>query len=207
MTSLSVSIKKADLANVHSMLSGVQKSIRPVIQQSVNRTLTGVRTDSTNEVSKVITPTKKIIRKTMTVQKMTAKDGNAIFKCKGKPLNLIYFKARQTKKGVTVQVLKSGSRSLIRHAFKTKIKNDLVAIRQYKGERRKWVKKGGSHKWYGILPDKYRFPNQHLKFLTSMAVPDVLGHAPTINEVLRLCDGRLTKNLNARLDYEMSKLK
>lgn len=207
MTQLTVSLNESDFKNVHSMLRGVEKSIGTVIQQSVNRTLTGVRTDSTNEVSKVITPTKKAIRKSMTFQRMTAKDGNAIFKCRGKPLNLIHFKARETMKGVTVQVLKSGGRKLIPHAFKTKIINELVAVRQYKGPRKKRIKRGGSFKWYGILPNKYRFPNKHLKFLTSLAIPDVLGHKPTIDEVLRLCDVRLSKNLNARLNYELSKLK
>ena len=207
MTQLTVQLNKSELRAVHSMLRGVEKSIGVVIQQSVNRTLTGVRTDSTNEVAKVITPTKRVIRKSMTLQRMTAKDGRAFFKCRGKPLNLIHFKARQTQKGVTVQVLKSGGRKLIPHAFKTKIKNELVAVRQYKGERRKWVKKGGSHKWYGTLPNQYRFPNEHLRFLTSLAIPAVLGHKPTIDEVLRLCDVRLSKNLNTRLNYELSKLK
>ena len=207
MTKLSVTINQSDIANIKHMLGELSKAGDTVIKQAVNRTLTGVRTDATNEVSKVVTPTKTAIRKTMTLTKMTAKDGNAIFKCKGKPLNLIHFKARQTQKGVTVQVLRSEGRKLIPHAFKTKLKNELVAIRQYKGQRKKWVKKGGSHKWYGALPTKYRFPNTHLRFLTSLSIPDVLGHKPTIDEVLRLAGPRLEKNLNYRLNYELSKLK
>lgn len=202
MTALNLEMDKGDIAKVKLMLGALSKAGDRVIQQAVNRTLTGVRTDTTNEVAKVITPTKKKIRGTVTVNKMTAGDGNAFVKCKGGPLNLIHFKARQTQKGVTVQVKKSGGRSLIKHAYIATMKNGerLVMWRKYDGARTKW-RKGFQ---YGKLPKKYQFP---VKALTSMAIPDVMGHKPTMNEILRLGGIRLKKNLNDRLNYEMSKLK
>ena len=207
MTELSLKVDPADIAKVKFMLGALSKAGDTVIQQSVNQTLTGVRTDSVNEVAKVITPAKKVIRESMTIKRMTAKDGNAFVNSKGRPLNLIHFKANQTKKGVTFQVLKSGGRKLYRHAFKTKLVNELVAVRIYKEKRRPWVRRGGTYKWYGALPKGYRFPGGHLKFLTTLSIPDVMGHAPTMAEILRLADIRLTKNLNNRLNYELSKLR
>jgi len=201
MTSLNLEMDKSDIAKVKFMLGALSKAGDRVIQQSVNKTLTGVRTDATNEVSKVITPTKTSIRKTMTVYKMIARDGNAFVKCTGGPLNLINFKARQTQKGVTVQVLKSGGRKLIPHAYIATMKNGnkLVMWRKYDGPRVKWRKNFP----YSKLPKKYRLP---VKALTSMAIPDVMKHGPTMAEILRLGGIRLKKNLNARLSYELSKL-
>ena len=204
MTSLSIKLDPGDIAKVRFMLGSLSKSGDSVIKQAVNRTLTGVRTDTTNEVSNVITPTKTAIRKTITVNKMTAKDGNAFVKCKGGPLNLIHYKARPTNKGVTVQVLKSGGRSLVKHAYIAVMKNGSKLVLWRKDKKHvgiaKWDK--GNKQKYGKLPIKYRFP---VKALSSLAVPDVMGYPKTINEILRLGGARLKKNLNDRLNYELSK--
>jgi len=222
MTALSIKLDPMDIAKVKLILGAFENAGDTVIKQAVNKTLTGVRTDVTNEVAKVITPTKTKIRATVTVNKMTAGDGNAFVKCVGGPLNLINFKARQTKNGVTVQVKKSAGRKLVKHAYITTMKNGnkLVMMRQYDGPRKSLRKSGGSwgaagrsggqsfneggYGWYAKLPKKYRFP---AKSLMSLSIPDVMGHTPTMNEILRLADIRLKKNLNARLNYELSKLK
>ncbi|EFK11236.1 conserved hypothetical protein [delta proteobacterium NaphS2] len=154
----------------------------------------------------MITPTKKKIRSTMTVKKMTAADGNAFVKCTGGPLNLINFKARPTNKGVTVQVKKNSARELIKHAYiaKTKTGTELVFWRKQKEfvGIAKWDKT--NKRKYGTFPKKYRFP---AKALTSLAIPEVMGHGPTMAEILRLGGDRLKKNLDDRLKYELSKLK
>jgi len=208
---LRVEVNQQDLYNVRTLLHGLTDAVPKITRMAVNKTLAGVRTDATNEVSKVITPTKTKIRKTINLHKITAGNATGKVVCKGKPLNLYAFKARKTKKGVTIQVLKSEPRSLIKHAFITKIKNNLVAIRRYGGKyggsRRPWKKKGGNYKWYGTLPKDYRFPNEHLKFLTTLSIPEVLGHPPTIRSVLDLAGPRLKKQMDAALNYEISKLK
>ncbi len=203
MTALSVKMDQGDIAKVKLMLGVLNPAVGRVIQQSINRTLAGVRTDATNEVSNVITPTKTKIRGTITVNKMTVSGGNAFVKCTGGPLNLINFKANPTNKGVTVQVKKSGGRSLIKHAYIATMKNGqkLVMWRKYEGTRANWDKP--NKKKYGAFPKKYRFPG---KALTSMAIPDVMGHGPTMAEILRLGGDRLKKNLNDRLNYELSKM-
>lgn len=201
MTAINLHISQSQLADVNRMLLGMQSAIGKVIQQSVNRTLTGVRTDATNEVANVITPTKTAIRKTMTVKNMTQASGNAYMRCTGAPLNLIEFKARQTQKGVTVQVLQGSSRTLLKHGFIAKMKSgkELVIRRKYPGPRRPWDKQMP----YGKLPKKYRLP---VRGLTSLAIPEVMGHEPTMNKIMELGGDRLQKNLEDRLKYEVSKL-
>lgn len=202
MTAINLKIDDSQLADVNRMLVGMQGAIQKVIQQSVNRTLTGVRTDATNEVANVITPSKTAIRKTMTVKNMTSADGNAYVRCAGGPLNLIEFKARQTQKGVTVQVLKSSSRTTLKHAFIATMKSgkELVIWRKYSGPRKPWNKRVS----YARLPKAYRLP---VKGLTSLAIPDVMGYPSTMDKILQLGGERLHKNLEDRLNYELSKLK
>jgi hypothetical protein len=201
MTAINLKIDQGQIADVNRMLMGMPGAIGKVIQQSVNRTLTGVRTDATNEVANVITPTKTAIRKTMTVKKMNQADGTAYVRCMGAPLNLIEFKARQTQKGVTVQVLKTSPRTLLKHAFIATMKSGkkLVIWRKYDDTRKPWKKTFP----YGKLPKAYRLP---VRGLTSMAIPDVMGHEPTMNKILDLGNNRLQKNLKDRLNYEVSKL-
>jgi len=204
MAAFDLKINQAQLADVNRMLSGMQSVAGKVIQQAVNRTLTGVRTDATNEVANVITPTKTAIRKTMTVKNMTQSDGTAYVRCTGAPLNLINFKARPTNKGVTVQILKSSPRTLLKHGFIATMKSgkELVIWRKYSGPRQPWKKQ--HKKMYAKLPKAYRLP---VKGLTSMAIPDVMGHEPTMNKIMELGGTRLHKNLEDRLNYELGKLK
>ena len=66
----------------------------------------------------------------------------------------------------------------------------------------KWDK--ANKRKYGTFPKKYRFP---VKALSSLAIPEVMGHEPTMREILRLGGVRLKKNLDSRLNYELKKLK
>ena len=193
MTALKLEMNALDVAKVKLMLGAWSPAAGRVIQQSINRTLTGVRTDAVNEMAKVVTATKTTLRGTIKVKKMTAKDGNAYIKCKGKALDLSYFKARKTKKGITVQVLKTSGRSLIKHAFIVEVKNRKAGTTHNAAAWRK--KENGK-----------MVPRYQMKGLKTMAVPDVFSHGPTMAEILRLGGDRLKKNLNDRLNYELSKM-
>lgn len=206
MTSLSINIDPGQLAKVKFMLAGIEKSQGKVVQQAVNRTLSGVRTDATNEISNVITPTKTRIRSAITINQMTSKDGFAAVKCTGGPLNLIHFKARPTNKGVTVQVKKNSARELIKHAYIARTKSGIELV--FWRKQKEFV---GIAKWdktnkgkYGTFPKKYRLPS---KALTSLAIPEAMGHEPTMKEILRLGGIRLRKNLEDRLSYELKRLR
>ncbi|MBW2342508.1 MAG: phage tail protein [Deltaproteobacteria bacterium] len=204
---LRVEVNQQDLYDVRSLLDGLSDAVPKVTRMAVNKTLTGVRTDATNEVSKVITPTKTRIRASISVKKMTTADDSAYVRCKGKQMPLIHFKARQTKKGVTVQVLKKGSRSLIKHAFIDDMRSGHKGVfvrTEWGGVRQPLRKSQDSYAWYGVLPHKYRLP---IKQLFSFAVPDVLGHPPTIKAVLDLAGPRLKKEMDRALNYEISKLR
>ena len=210
-SSFSVYLNWADFQNVKRKLAGVKGAAPKVIQMAVNRTMTGVRTDIVNEVSSVITPPKKRIRETIKIEKMTRSRERGVVTCKGEPIELVHFKARETNKGVTVQVLKKSSRSLIKHAFKATMKSGHVGVfwrKEWGGTRRPWK---GKKFPYGKLPGKkggrltkYRGP---IEKLFSLSVPQVLGNPPTMDIVLKSAKARLKKNLDQALNYELSKLR
>ena len=199
---MSAHIDQGDLARVRLMLGAFSPAVPKITRMAVNKTLTGVRTDATNEVAKVITPTKTKIRKTITTKKMWGKNDIAYVLCKGKRLGLIHFKARQTKKGVSVQVKKSEPRSLIKHAFIMTMKSGHKGVfwREWEGTR----KPVSARVQYGRLPKQYRLPMSE-RF--SFAIPEVLGHPPTIKKVLELAGPRLKKNVDDALNYEFRKIR
>jgi len=198
---ISVHVDNQSLYNVRTMLSGLADAVPKITQMAVNKAISGVKTDATNEVAAVITATKTKIREAITTRKMTSKNSHAYVRCEGKPLGLIHFGARQTKKGVTVKVLRSEPRGLIKHAYIATMKSGHKGVfwRDWTGTRRP-VKPGRA---YGALPRKYRLP---MSERYSLAVPNVLGYPPTIRAVLDLAGPRLEKEMATALKYYMSKL-
>jgi len=195
-----IELNKADLANVQIALAGVKNGASRVLSRAINKTLDGVRTDSVNEIAKEITPTKKTIRGTFTVKKTSVSNLEGRTYSRGKPLGLIHYSARQTKKGVSVQVKRSGKRAIILGAFIAKAKGaENVFWRQWHGAKKK-ARPGFP---YGALPAKYRLP---IERLTGPRIPDIMGNTKVIGVILSAANVRLDKNLKNQLDYELSKL-
>lgn len=204
---LSITIDQSELNKIKTMLSGIKYAVPKVTQMAVNRTLAGVRTDATNEVAKVIALKKNIIRNTITVMKMGRNNSAAWVKCGGKRLPLMLFSARELKsgKGVTVKVLTSSGRSLIKHAFITEMKTGHKGVfwrKKGRGWNRSNIKRPKNQ--YAKMPKKYRLPMEE-RF--SFSIPEVMGNTPTMNEIMRLAEIRLKKEVDRALNYELSKLK
>ena len=199
---LTVHVDQQSLLSMRTVLYGLTDAIPKITQMAVNKTLTGVRTDATNEVSKVVTPKKTTIRNAIAVKKMSVADASAYVRCAGRALGLIHFAARQTKKGVTVQVLRSEGRKLVKHAFIAAMKSGHKGVfwRQWSGVRKPY----NPRKAYGRMPASYRLPITELK---SLAVPEVLGHPPTMAAVLKLAQPRLDKNMDDALNYYIGKVR
>lgn len=204
MAGFSVEVSKTDLADVERALTGIKNGYAKVVSRSLNRTLTGVRTDAVREVQKVITPTAKTIRATFTMIKASTRKLAAAVKSSGMALPLIEYKARASKKGVTVQVKKKSKRSLISGAFIATMKSGHkgVFLREYTDKRRP-VKKARPGVPYAAMPRKYRLP---IKELYGPGVPDILSNDSVMKPILKKADERLHKELGNQLNYELSKL-
>jgi hypothetical protein len=200
-SSFAIELDKAALAEVKVALAGVENGASRVLSRAINKTLDGVRTDSVNEIANDITPKKSVIRKTFTVKKTTASNLEGRTSSKGKPLGLIHYLARQTKKGVSVKVKRNGKRSVIPGSFIAKAKGATnVFWRQYKGPKTK-PRPGFK---YGVLPKHpYRLP---IERLTGPRVPDIMDKPEVMAAILAAADARLDKNLSNQIDYELSRL-
>ncbi|EFK08741.1 conserved hypothetical protein [delta proteobacterium NaphS2] len=199
-----MTIEKSDIQEIKRTLKGIKDAVPKVTQMAVNKTLSGVRTDTTNEVAKVIALKPKTIRATITVKKMGRNNAAAYVRCTGKRVPLMAFGAKQLKsgKGVSVKMLKAEKRKTIKHAFIAEMKSGHKGVfwRKYEGPRKKWNKKFP----YSKMPKQYRLP---IMELFSFAIPDVMGNEPTMAEIERLAGIRLKKEVDRALNYELSKLK
>lgn len=215
-----IELDKASWIRAQTMLKDIKNGSSRVIMRSVNKTLTGVRTDVVNEIRKGVNITAKAIRSTITVDRATLSKMSASLTSKQEyGTSLAAFGARQTTKGVTVQVLKRRGRSLVPHAFILKKRGGNVVFwrtqKKWVGKgkrpwvRRGWVSAGRSGgatqvvPFYGALPDKYRLP---IEKLWGPAVPDLMKHAPTMAAIEKKAGMRLDKNFRHELDYLLGRV-
>lgn len=200
-SAIRLEIDRVSLLNAQASLRKIPKGVERVTVRAVNKTLTGVRTDSVKEIQKVITPKAAVIRKTLSIQKATVSRMSGRVESRGKSLGLIHFRARQIKKGVTVQVKKQNRRKLVKGAFiaeSNKARN--VFWRYYHTGKPKPVK---PRVRYAALPAVYRLPIQRL---TGLSVPDVMGDDKVMREIQKKAGVRLQKNFSHEVSYMLGKL-
>ncbi len=206
MTQPAVRINRSQLADVRRALSEIQGAAPRVISRALNRTFTGVRTDITQEAGKEITAKASTIRDTVKITNATIAKPSGLVASVGKPLPLISFSARQTKKGVSVQVRKNKARTVLPSTWIGTMKTG------YKGVfRREYREQSGAGKRasrpgmkYGRLPKKYRFKIVQ-KF--GLRVPDIVGNEPVMVRILAKASARLQERLKHETEYELSRLK
>ncbi|MBI4720826.1 MAG: phage tail protein [Chitinivibrionia bacterium] len=170
MSQPSIRIDRAQLADVKATFAGVGNIAPKVISRSINRALDGVKTDGSRLVNQQITAKVSVIKKSFTMSRATVNRLTGTASSSGKPLPLIEFSFRQTKKGVTIQIFRNKARKLIPGAFITTVKNGHSGVfwRVYH-ETKKPVRPKVS---YGRLPKKYRLP---MKELFGPRTPDILS--------------------------------
>lgn len=207
MAGFEININKADLAEVEKLMRGVKNGYPTVVSSGINKTLTGVRTDSVKEIQKDITPKAKIIRKTFKIHKASKVKLKAAITCTGGFLPLYHYKAKQTKKGVSVKVSKRGKRTLWRGAFIATMKSGHTGVftrekppyKTNKSPKLPWKRFGffAGHS-YGRLP---------IREIFGPRIPGIMGKDEVMQPILIKAGDRLQKEIDTRLNYELSKLK
>jgi len=190
MASVSIRINEADLISVRNMLDGIKGAGDRVFARSLNKTLTGVKTDASTEVRKELNATKKVVDETFKIEKAFSGKMSASIHSTGRPLPLIGFVGtKKTKLGVSVLIKKGRTRTVIPKTFIATMKSG------HKGVF--WRQKVGG-KMVKRLPISELFTSR---------VPDILENEPVMEEVLKKADNRLHANIEHELNYELSKLK
>ena len=210
---ITLKFNEGDVANVKAMLRGLDNIVPIVLSRSINDTLAGVKTDASAEIRTIITATKTVVDKAMKITKSAPTYLQGRVEISGTPLPLIAYSARQTLKGVSVQVRKDRGRKVIPGTFIATVRTAAQAAGGYEGHEgvfwRKWHagtgKKGknmGKKAWKKF-GEGYRLPIEQ-KF--GPRIPDIIENDPVMNAVLTKSDDRMHKNLDKELNYELSKL-
>jgi hypothetical protein len=201
MAGFSVKVSKTDLAEVERTMTGIKNGYPKVVSRSFNRTITGVRTDSVREIQKVITPKAKTIRSTFTIKKASFRNLRAAVKSTGRPLPLIEYSARATKRGVTVQVKKKSVRTLWPGAFIATMPSGHKGI--FSREKPPYRTDKSTKLPWARFPRKFRL-KIHEQW--GPRVPDIMENAEVIKPILQKAWDRLLKELNHQIDFELNKL-
>lgn len=180
MLNIAVEIDQAMLDGVQSAMQGIKDGYPKVLVTSINKTLTTVNTQAAARVGNELNLKASRIKEDFTLIKASYSKPSGSFVAKGEPIGLVQFGANQTQKGVSVKVKRSGSRSLLKHAYIAKGKGDTT-------KQHVWWRKGRTSapapKRFAIgkkvtlpggdraLPKKYRIP---LERKTGPRIEDIL---------------------------------
>ncbi len=167
------------LAEAQKTLADIRDGTKKAIVRALNRTVTAVQSDAVKAVAAEFNLTQKDIRHDFTIKKANYGDFSAYVQAAGKPTPLIKFiRTRQTQKGVSVQVKKSRSRAVIKHAF---------IVTQRSGYRGVFLRVGRAR-----YPIKQRYGPR---------VPDILSNPEVMGPILEQARERLDKNFEHEVDF------
>lgn len=203
MAGIKIKIDKEQLVEVEAAMTGIKNGYKKILVRSLNKTITGVRTDAVSEIRKEITPKAKIVRDTFKLQKANYVNLSASVKSTGWPLPLINYLARPVKRGVTFQVRQAASRSLLPGAFIATMNSGHKGVfwRKHRDTHHAGIVKRKVR--YGSLPVRYRLP---IRQRYGPAVPSVMESEQVMEPILRKAGDRLSGEIEHQLDFEMSRL-
>lgn len=195
-----VEIDKAQLAKVEWMLTGIKDGSATVLMRSINRTLTGAKTDLDRATRKILNIKSARVKKDMYTKPASAgRLSGRVGSC-GRPVGLTQFTGtRQTKTGVSVSVRKDTRRKVIPRAFIADGRNNNTHVFW-----RKWheVKRPSKNLVYAKLPRKYRHP---LKSLYGPRIQDIQSQPEVTGPVQEQATVRLKKRIDHELTYLLRK--
>jgi len=116
-TTVEIKFDEAKLRRVQKMLRGASSAMPRVMSRAINRTTKSAKTETGRRISQVINIKQSAVKKKILMFKATFNRWVGTLGISEKKFSLIHFSARQTKKGVTYKIEKSGGRKRIPVAF------------------------------------------------------------------------------------------
>lgn len=217
-----IKINETDRLSVEKMLADLKGAGTRVTVRAVNKTLSGVKTDSSAAIRVEVTAKKAAVDETFKISKASAANPRAYIASTGKPLALIDYSSRQTNNGVSVQVRKDRTRKVVKHSFIASMKSGHKGVFWRRWHEKSttmklnktdkaimrsgfvWSAKLNRYVPMAWLPKQYRLP---IEELYGPRVPDIMSNDPVMKSILTKADDRLHKNIVHELDYELSKHK
>lgn len=228
---MNIKIDPKDMQEVRNALNKLSgDEVKKATVRSVNKTMTGVRTDGIKILTEHYALTASAIRESWKIRKAYFNNPLGVVSSKGTFIRLIKYGGKQVNAGVSVRVLKSGGRKIVKHAFIAKLRsdqsNDQVYRREWHDNRREgkasaaaqamarkgyiWSKRTKRYipaKWmdhfdYTGERSEYRLP---VRALYGPRIQDYLSDPIQIKLLTYLAGQRLIKNVAHEVDYLLSK--
>jgi hypothetical protein len=114
---IEMKIDQVSVDAVKSALGELSGQYKTVMVTSINKTLTTAKVQATARIGNELNLTASRIKEDMTINKANFSSIKGSLVAVGEPVGLVQFGANQTAKGVTVKVLRSSGRSLLKHAY------------------------------------------------------------------------------------------
>jgi len=193
----SIRVDTQDLYEIQRTISTF-KGNKIVIVRATNDTLSGVRTQAVRNIAAKVTPSQAVIRSHFSFNNMSLANMSAEISCYGKPLGLLAYTARAVRGGVSVRVLKSNSRSTIKHAFIATMSSGHRGVywRQFNDFR---VGQNPNVRYGTLKGSKYALPIQELY---GPSIAEIFDDAEIINPTLADAGVRL----QSRIEHHTNRL-
>ncbi|MFO0386350.1 MAG: phage tail protein [Flavobacteriales bacterium] len=174
-----------------------ERAVRTGIARAINHTLGKTKTASSREIRSVYRIKAKDITKSMRITRAYVQRQFGELVASGQPLSAMAFGARQTKKGVSINV--KGQRKLIRGAFLATMKSGKQGV----FARGRYGKDGFEFRTKRIRKKGNDLPIEELK---TIAVPQALAHNAVLNNLGKKMEADYPGRLQHELKYLASKI-
>lgn len=199
---MEVQISESMLADVKAVMADIKNGYKNVLVTSINKTLTTTKVQSAARIGNEINLKAARIKENLTVQKANYTKISGALVSKGEPIGLINFGARSVLKGVTVQVLRAESRSLLKHAYIATGRGSTKQHVFWRANRNKMpaakkfpVGKKSSAPW-PKFGDKYRMPAERL---TGPRIEDIFAKEKVLDPVMTQANHLFLANVDAKI--------
>jgi len=131
-----IEFNSQQVKSTNDLLKGIKNGAPTAIRRSVNKTASKAKTEASQEIRKVVTLKAATVNAAIRLTKASFKSLSAKMTISGKPIPLIAFGARQTKKGVSVRVRKANPIEKHKTSFIATMKSGHRGVYKRKGKAR-----------------------------------------------------------------------
>jgi hypothetical protein len=195
-----VDIDQSSVAAVKAMLGDLKASYPKVISTAINKTLTTVKTQATARIGNELNLKAARIKEDISLQKANYGKLSGAFISTGKPVGLIQFTARQTAKGVSFKVKRTGARTTLKHAYIGKGKGGGLHVfwrkNRMPGTGKFPVGKKSKAPWQK-MPKKFSKPVERL---TGPRIEDILAQSKVLEPITIQAGTLYLSNVDNKVD-------
>ena len=200
-----VKIDSFDLARVKNMVSDIKKGYEKVVVSSINKTVKTTKVQSKARIGNELNLPAKRIDKNLTIKKASYSKLSGAVVSSGTPVGLIQFAPIQKESGISVKVLRSGTRKIVNHAFLAKGRGESGTKHMY---MREYNWKGGApgikfargkrypNVAWGRMPGKYSYKVQRL---TGPRIEDIFAKQQVLGPITIQANKLLADTANKQI--------